>query len=690
MPLLDNYRWVVQPHQFAAVLRLPDAPGFFSKQLVLEPGIEAAIVDDGVYVGDLRPGTHTLQTFSERLQFWKKKQATAILTREEDQRLTIRFANVPTAENVLVQAEVLLSVCIDDTLKFLTNLLGPRDEYSLDDLTQTVEPILRQALWNAVGRSSLADLTGPECASHIDAALDDALKLSLGHYGLGFSQVHLVTLSQPQYDAQRRKTGEIWLRREGLSQTAALQALQADEEQQRLKGLERENELKLLAEHLGVDMEEGEHAVTVERMALRRKIRESDLLDEFHAQDTDEKRREYLSGLDRKGLLRDDEVDALVQTCRAKKEDREAARRAVTARINLEQQADVARLRAELEHSQRLATKDFELELAQRSRTTENEEWSRRVETERRESEHRYRQETARWEHDSALRAKQLTAARGDEMETVLQMQKVARVKGDVELEDAQRKSRLDVISSESKLATRRAEAKLDLELAEAKRQLDHSESTSQLERLAAVQKMNFEFEERRQTLKERQQRTDAELEERRLAQQNKFQLERMTLIAGMDRGGQIATAGVENAALLAEVSKHEMTTKAASDESRHRVEIAEATARAEATAAAKRTEAEERRGQEMAELFKQNQAALAAAFQQGLQAVTQVASSHSHAPQVVAFPGQFGAPAYPAPVPSGWAAPAPVAAMSCPNAACRAPVEVGSRHCKSCGTRLA
>jgi hypothetical protein len=703
MPLLDNHRWVVPSTQFAAVLRLPDAPGFFSKQIVLEPGIAAGIVDDGTFVGELRPGTHTLQSFSERLQFWKKKQATVILTREEEQRLTIRFANVPTLENVPVTVEVMLSVQVEDVLKFLVNLLGPRDGYSLDELRSVCEPILRQALWSAVGRSPLVDLTGPDSALHIEKALDDALKVSLGHYGLGFSHVQLVTISQPQYDAQRRHTGELWLRREGLDGKKALDDLKAAEEFQRLSAVEKENELKLLAQHLGVDLEEGEHAVTVERMALRRQIREDERLDELNALETDEKRREYLAEIDRKRLLRADEVDAVVVACRGKKEDREAARRQVRALLEVEQQADVTRLRAELDHRQRLATKDFELELAQKTGSEENERWSRQVEREKREAEHRRGFERSQWEHDKVLGHDRRTDARADEMESMLHHQKLARIKGEVEFEAVQRTARVDEIATERRMASARAQAKLDQEMAASRRETEHQGAMSQLDRLAAVQKLNLEMEERRQELKARDRRSEWEIEQLRTAQVFQHELDKLTRIGSMSRSSQVAVASAENAALVVELARVEESSRTASDDSRRRAEVAEAVLKANQEAAEKQERSDREKVDMLVALFREKDQASSNALQQGLQATVQVATARPATPPGYyppAMPAHYP-PAYPPPYaapPAGWPGsvppaaphtpPAPVAEMACPH--CHAVIEIGSRSCKACSARLA
>ena len=79
---LNNNRWSVSEDDFAVRVMIPDVKGFFkgltslgSSQLIIEPGTRALVVEDGVLVGEVPPGSYTLESFDERLQFWRKKQS---------------------------------------------------------------------------------------------------------------------------------------------------------------------------------------------------------------------------------------------------------------------------------------------------------------------------------------------------------------------------------------------------------------------------------------------------------------------------------------------------------------------------------------------------------------------------------------------------------------------------------------
>lgn len=103
--LKDN-RWAVGANDFAARVIIPDLKGFFAKlpiigsapkqrSLVIEPGTRALVIDDGMLIGEVGPGDYTLETFLERLEFWRNKQATIFLTRAEDVPVEMDVLDAP-------------------------------------------------------------------------------------------------------------------------------------------------------------------------------------------------------------------------------------------------------------------------------------------------------------------------------------------------------------------------------------------------------------------------------------------------------------------------------------------------------------------------------------------------------------------------------------------------------------------
>ncbi|MEO2024222.1 MAG: hypothetical protein ABGX05_20520, partial [Pirellulaceae bacterium] len=77
----QDHRWRIDESEFANCKRIEDVKRFFgSRQLVIDPGTRALLVDNGQNLGEVGPGTYTLKSFCEMLRFWKRKQSVAILT----------------------------------------------------------------------------------------------------------------------------------------------------------------------------------------------------------------------------------------------------------------------------------------------------------------------------------------------------------------------------------------------------------------------------------------------------------------------------------------------------------------------------------------------------------------------------------------------------------------------------------
>ena len=186
-PVEEN-RWSAPADQFVTQIQLADVPGFFSKKLTIEPGTRALMIENGQFLGEVPAGSYTLETLSERLLPWHRKQTTVILARQEDVTLEISCSDVPTAENLLVAAEVRLTVQMEDVAMFHRNLLGRQTEFSTSDLQSALQPLIEQALWDSIGRMSITELSGPQVRGDLDAAIEQALGISMRRYGLRFGQ----------------------------------------------------------------------------------------------------------------------------------------------------------------------------------------------------------------------------------------------------------------------------------------------------------------------------------------------------------------------------------------------------------------------------------------------------------------------------------------------------------------------
>ena len=144
---LQDDRWSVSGADFAVRVIIPDLKGFFDKMplvaklrsLVIEPGTRAMLVDNGALVGEVPPGEYTLESFIERLQFWREKQATIFLTRCEDVPIDGDTQSVPCLDGVCFDVSYRWTTQIADILPFMENLMGAKDALSIEELKTLLE-----------------------------------------------------------------------------------------------------------------------------------------------------------------------------------------------------------------------------------------------------------------------------------------------------------------------------------------------------------------------------------------------------------------------------------------------------------------------------------------------------------------------------------------------------------------------
>ena len=572
MAKVENNRWAVTDDQFAVSIRIEDVSVFFSRQLVIEPGTRAVIIDSGQSLGELSPGTYTIESFAERLKFWSRKQCTAILTREEDVVLeldTDYLGRVLTAEQLAVNAEIRLTIQLNDVSLFLKNLMGPREGYDISELEQMIVPVAKQALWSAAGRMSITELTGPDVRDELNANMEQALGVSLSRYGLRFTSVQLAELYHEGYDENREETGRLWLQADTLKHREQEIEIASQERLIELKQVERTNELDTLADNLGVDKEEGDVRVRLRRAEVLAQMGKAANTEKFNQCENKAERLKIMLGFNRDQVVGLEELDVLLEGYEERKDDRAEARSHLLARLEMEREMDLQAVAADLDHHQSIQTLDHEIALAGRVEVQENEDWRRECEKQRRESEQRFATQQEELRRGHTLAREQSTELRDDEWTGLLHQQRVERQSGEMQLAALERETRIQKYqlelasqSDESRHVMERRQKEWELEI-------DDRESDSQLARLRAVQEMNAE-------IAEREQRNRVELETLREDASNRRTLDRMQMAGGMNAEALIATADADNAAMLADLKKTEATAQAAGTQSGQQQEMLE------------------------------------------------------------------------------------------------------------------
>jgi len=525
----NNLIWDIQggagDPQFAKRINLENAEGFFSKGLVIEPGTHGLVIEDGVFRGVVPPGAYELQSFAERLEFWSRKQSTVILTRMEDQRLTETFPaadtssdemGFPTTENLFVEVSLELTVQLEDPISFLHNYMGGHDAVTVEQLRKDVRPLLRQALWSAIGQHSIRELGAPDVADQLTESIDEVLKASFDRYGLQFVEIQAVSIRHRKFDDQRQQQGAIWLKGQALEQQQQLDDLYTAEELQRIKNFERDNEIEVLAYEVESDKGESVVASKKRRIAILDEIRQVTQQGQMERLTSRDEMKRFLLDRDKAKVLREEEWDEVLEAYSQNQQDRDLARQHALQTLDLKRSQEIYELQAQLQHQRRLDQLDHQFEIAHRTKSTSNEE------------------------HELALQELRQQAAHDHEKRTT----ELKSHWENIRFENQQKRDdgwKQQVYELEvERIHWESDQRKLD---AEAERRGRDQES--QIDRLQRLREMN---EERRSRRRREQHEID---QERRLTQDQ------------MSTEALVVDADPENAKLLAEMKMHEATTEA-------------------------------------------------------------------------------------------------------------------------------
>jgi len=564
MTELQNNRWMAADNDFATRVEIGDVSGFFSKSLTVEPGTRALILERGQSVGEVSPGQYTLQGLTDRLKFWTKKSITAILIRQGEVPLELECTGLSTSEFLEVDVKVRLLIQLEDVALFQKNLLASRSTLTLADLKSIVLPIVQQSLWETIGRLSIQDLTGPQARTDIELCVGQALGTALIRNGLKFTQVQTLAVSHPEYDESRLRVGTLFLQRQGMEQDRAAAQLAADKLLAQIENQEKTNDLDILAEQVAADRMEGDLAVRLRRVGIRKQMREAARAGLFDRIQSEAEVEAFLQQRDKESLLRDDELNTLKQVLADQTADRAAVRTQLLKKLDIEQQADLQAIKVDLDFAQRIRTRNHEIALAELNDSEDSRVWVRQLQKESADAEHRRQEDLRQLEHERIQAATFARDGRMEEWDEQQHRSQMDRVQGDIEIVQAERGQRIALVQAE----TRRAQALSELEIKRAQATLEQEINTnaalSQLERLKQVQELNMMVFKQQQEMNLIKLRAEADLEELKQDRASQRDIARIREMKGMDKWTLIATASETNATLLADAAKHEATQSAA------------------------------------------------------------------------------------------------------------------------------
>ena len=505
-PVMEGGRWAKGPDDFAARVEVDDVPGFFRKDLIVEPGTRALMLVDGQNIaGELGPGRYTLKTAN----LFSAKTATAILVDSGDTDLEFTISDLFTSDPLRITMDCRLVARVDNVVMFLTNLMKGQRTFPLSRLRQYLFDEIQNAASEAVGRHSVEELNSnlalkEELAMDIEAHLNRTFQ----RMGLRFDRVRTLNFRHEHWDEVLGAKADLFLQ---ISKEEALA-----QGRRRLADVLHEKELQeIIEETRKVDRYE-RRAVVWARM---RRAVASDRMDEVR---TEEDFERFMRGIDRQRLIEESELEEMKQDFRERQEDHDRARAHFLALSQLKN--DSERRMMELVKRRDLSTTElqFEQEMAQRrlegELVIEEKRWTFELRRQREEAEFRRAQEEA----DRKARLE----AQADAALTQAQIEELEREQDEKDLGLGLRALR------EMKTVRREdEEARLRTQWEDAKRRLE-AELTAEERRL--------------------------EMDLQRLRLDHDFELEKLKTYGQMSVEALIAATGPEQGGLLAELQRTE------------------------------------------------------------------------------------------------------------------------------------
>lgn len=684
MTALQNNRWVAADGEFATRIEVPDVEGFFSKSVLVEPGFRALFLERGQSLGELPPGQHTLANIIDRMKFWTRKTATVIVARQQEVPIELNCGGLLTREFLEVEVAATLSVQIDDVALFFSNLMGSKSAVSIDETKEIVFPLFRQSLWETIGRLSIKDLAGEEARKDIENCVAQSLGTALTRYGLRFASVRTLSVSHPEYDAQRRRTGELWLQREQLDFDKLEAQLAADKLFAEIERQEKTDDLEVLAQNVAADRMEADLSVRMRRIGIRKQMREAALAGQFDRINSEEELAAFLQQRDKERLIRQDEADALAAALKDKGTDRTIARNQLLRKLEIEQQAELDTVRIDLNFAQKMQTRRHEIALADLNASDESRRWKERLERESAEAEHRRTEAAKKIEHDRKQALAQGTDRRDDEWQEMQHAQRISRLKGEIQLDQATTQQRVSLLQLETSKSHQTAALEMTRRKSELEREVTRNTGLDQIERLKQVQEMNLALARAQQEMKLADRRQEQELlvlKEDRAAQR---QVDVMMASRGMSKYELLATS--QNASIIADVMKHGASAKATVGVANAQAMASQGTSSREQALQQQLLDSQKENMDKVIAAYKEAMQGQQSGFQQFGTTIESVTRNLApQPPQVIATgggatssPGQHGTSAGP---------PAGKKVILCPQ--CRTENEEQDRHCRRCGKDL-
>ena len=316
-PTVNNNQWVIQPGDIAARVEARELEGMLKRGIIINPGTNALLVDNGAIKDMLHPGIHNLDSLSRRLGDWINtgigSQVSAWIVNLTPFDLEFGAGGIFTSDPIKVGVRIGIQAEVKEPGKFGVAILANRKSFTKQDLISYIYPEVSGLVDRWIAKHTVQELAEDlTLRASLELALAETLGLTFGKLGLGFLAVRAMEFNLEHLD-----------RIKGIRSTYKLQVSEAEA---KLEG--EKNIFEVLRS--GQVLEWAKETAKVEdeerRVELYKRMRDAVVAGKMNEVRSEADYETFLNGIDKEKLLREKERAELLQTWREAGEDHALAR----------------------------------------------------------------------------------------------------------------------------------------------------------------------------------------------------------------------------------------------------------------------------------------------------------------------------------------------------------------------------
>ena len=541
-PAVRENRWSRPQDALAVRIEERDVKGFWSNQLIIEPGTQAIIMADGRNLGVQGPGQYTLENLIDKAEKFVALRAAdrmvAVVVDTEPFDIEFGLGGIYTRDPLRVGLRVKLVVQVTDPLKFHTTMVRSATRFTQEDLHVYLANEVDNAAQEWIGERTVQELAvRTELKDELETHLEMALDQTLAANGLAFRQLRTMDYNMEHMDRIR-----------GVQEEYLIRATELDTE---LAGKVKVFDAMGAAELQELAEETRKVEMYERRSKVRGRMRGAINSDKFGELRDEQEMEQFLLGMDREKLIGDDEWDRFKRTLGWRRDD------------------ELQQRRRELEDRDWARTIDLEDRDRDRAHLLARVELENRHDLLQTELLLRMDLEPAALEHEQTMARQRLEGEQALEVlrqESRLNQQRQENAVGRAEqqLDDIARRER-ELQDAQNELAIQQQQAETTADIARIQREQDQAEAEMAivlLEKMKTVRRkdeeerelmrlrakdremqIELEAERQRQAMRLEQEQAEHERQMAERAQEQQFELDWMTQLKGMSPAELAVTA---------------------------------------------------------------------------------------------------------------------------------------------------